>query len=414
METKANQELHNVTYTNAPSSSSLSSSSRSHEAMFNAVHSSSNNSTSGSTHTSLFTTQSSHMHNSKVHIQLVAMSATVGNITELARWFNARLYISDYRPVPLVECVAAETAVYTSAGALIRTLHQSSPLPSVLPNTNKLTHNTHPSTASKVVPTQLTASSSSSSTSLGMSELDRAVWTLCQEGLISGQQVLIFCPTKMACQQTCQLLLQQASLLASQSQSSSVTGSTLDHTSLPTTLTASVTVSASVTAAVPTLTHATVKLSDSELSTQRTHAVEQLKKLEEEQIATSMLSHNYFSSSAATAAVTGTTAAATAAAATTAGIAVNINTTATTIGTQTKTVPVVATSVLDQSISAQLQWFVSAGVAFHHSGLSVEQKRVVERAFKAGVISVLVCTSTLAAGTSVVQYGVVCLVCMKL
>ena len=43
-----------------------------------------------------------------VRIQLIAMSATVGNVTELAAWFgHTRPFISSYRPVSLFEKIVA-------------------------------------------------------------------------------------------------------------------------------------------------------------------------------------------------------------------------------------------------------------------------------------------------------------------
>src|SRR3989338_5965837 len=41
---------------------------------------------------------------------------------------------------------------------------------------------------------------------------------------------------------------------------------------------------------------------------------------------------------------------------------------------------------------------VKKGIAFHHAGLAPKQKELVEEAFKTGVIKIIACTPTLAAG----------------
>ncbi|CAH2063891.1 unnamed protein product, partial [Iphiclides podalirius] len=47
-----------------------------------------------------------------------------------------------------------------------------------------------------------------------------------------------------------------------------------------------------------------------------------------------------------------------------------------------------------------LPTLVSRGVAFHHAGLSADERALLEAAFRSGAVSVLCCTSTLAAGVN--------------
>jgi len=43
-------------------------------------------------------------------VQLVAMSATVGAVGTLARWLRAELFLTNFRPVPLVQYALTRTA----------------------------------------------------------------------------------------------------------------------------------------------------------------------------------------------------------------------------------------------------------------------------------------------------------------
>ncbi len=52
------------------------------------------------------------------------------------------------------------------------------------------------------------------------------------------------------------------------------------------------------------------------------------------------------------------------------------------------------------SLSDDLASYVSRGAAFHHAGLRMEHRRIVEDAFKAGKIKIIVATPTLAAGVN--------------
>ncbi|CAI2726107.1 unnamed protein product [Schistosoma spindalis] len=54
-----------------------------------------------------------------------------------------------------------------------------------------------------------------------------------------------------------------------------------------------------------------------------------------------------------------------------------------------------------------LKDFLSNGVAYHHAGMDVEDRKLVEDAFRSGCISVLTCTSTLAMGVNLPAHLVI-------
>lgn len=111
-----------------------------------------------------------------VDIQLGAMSATVGNIHALAAWFDSKLFVSDFRPMPLRESVLVGEDVLDVKGEVTRRLSLG-PMPKS--NTSHI------------------------------ELMNRTIMHLCAEGLMSGQQILVFCPTKQMCQQTSDMLLKQ-------------------------------------------------------------------------------------------------------------------------------------------------------------------------------------------------------------
>uniref|UniRef100_A0A182MYK3 Helicase POLQ-like n=1 Tax=Anopheles dirus TaxID=7168 RepID=A0A182MYK3_9DIPT len=54
----------------------------------------------------------------------------------------------------------------------------------------------------------------------------------------------------------------------------------------------------------------------------------------------------------------------------------------------------------DGSIAPLLPQSFRVGVAYHHAGLTQDERRTIEDAYRAGVLSLIVCTSTLAAGVN--------------
>lgn len=107
-----------------------------------------------------------------VRVQMIAMSATMGNVEELARWLGAAIYRTAFRPVPLIERIKAGNELLDPDGQLVATL------PSLNKNNTK---SLDPDPDHMIL--------------------------LCQQALRQGQQVLVFCATKYACLQSCKALV---------------------------------------------------------------------------------------------------------------------------------------------------------------------------------------------------------------
>ncbi|KOX75679.1 DNA polymerase theta [Melipona quadrifasciata] len=95
-----------------------------------------------------------------INIQLIGMSATLPNLSILAKWLEAELYKTEFRPVPLNEQCKIGRNIYDNKLCLIRSL---TPMPELTMDTDDILH-------------------------------------LCIETISDGHSVLIFCSTKNWCE----------------------------------------------------------------------------------------------------------------------------------------------------------------------------------------------------------------------
>ncbi|XP_035912100.1 DNA polymerase theta [Anopheles stephensi] len=98
-------------------------------------------------------------------IQIVCMSATLPNMDLLARWLEADLYRTDFRPIALIEMIKTGSTIYSATGESVRSLDGV--------------------------------------TLLGYSPPKDAdhVALLCLETILEGCAVIVFCPSKDWCEQ---------------------------------------------------------------------------------------------------------------------------------------------------------------------------------------------------------------------
>ncbi|CEJ54022.1 hypothetical protein PMG11_00348 [Penicillium brasilianum] len=120
------------------------------------------------------------------NIQIVGMSATLSNTEMLARWMNAKFFISTYRPVPIDEYLVYENAIYPAATS--RQLFQTA---------SKLTAANSASLHDSIPPHRLIDVSEYKELS---NAATNSMVALAVETASAGYGALVFCSSRGACQ----------------------------------------------------------------------------------------------------------------------------------------------------------------------------------------------------------------------
>ena len=157
------------------------------------------------------------------HTQIIALSATIGNVRFLADWLQARLYITDFRPVPLTESIVFGTTVLDKGGNFVRELGTPVTIATTNGSGPKDGHScsTPFSSSNKKIQNNTNNKNNKADTrgrlqvapalqSLPVlsprDQRDQMLLSLCLEAQGAGRQLLVFCPSKAVCEQACAML----------------------------------------------------------------------------------------------------------------------------------------------------------------------------------------------------------------
>ncbi|CAM9118141.1 unnamed protein product, partial [Hapterophycus canaliculatus] len=305
--------------------------------------------------------------------QLICLSATLPNIECLAKWLDASLYRTEYRPVHLRHYVCEGRAVYTPRR--------------IKDNANGAWLGGDEGRLEKVVGGDIKKVGETSS----LSDPDGVV-DLVKDALARDMSVLVFCSTKKWCQQTANLLAKE--ILSDRSRATArASGAAARNICVERDSESRGEGKRSLTGFVPAKSMAPAP------ATSETGDVARLKNTDPQsrvREGTAMLQGVRARTAVSTATHTGKEQGSDTARAR--GVPLS-PTPASVVREKLRETPV--------GLDADLSYLVGASIAFHHSGLVVEERSILEDAFRQGSIRVLVATSTLAAGVNLPAHRVI-------
>lgn len=123
-------------------------------------------------------------------VQIVAMSATVSSIGDVARWLQAKTHMSDYKPVPVTDYLVKGRRIY-----LIQDLFNNETATDMSPSPDKAIRTIEPSLEREL-----------------LADKDNVVVSLAMETFNAGYGVLVFCSSRLICEKIARLIARAASL----------------------------------------------------------------------------------------------------------------------------------------------------------------------------------------------------------
>ena len=125
------------------------------------------------------------------NVQVVAMSATLPNISDLSSWLNASLYVTEFRPTSLSVKVCLDKRLYKIQDTADRsnTVNINTPWMNIISDPNANANGYNIETVRDVI---------------DLDEDKEGVLALIMETVVINKSVMLFCPTKNRCETLCE------------------------------------------------------------------------------------------------------------------------------------------------------------------------------------------------------------------